>query len=126
MTGVKTGHLDSDDADSDFIEDNGDQDTIVIDAAPAPPTTELTWPDYEYQKLQPAYEDPYSADHLSQNLSIVSSPPGSSPRTASAVDNADPPAEETTADPLDGLLSSVSYRERIHETEVQGAERFGS
>ncbi len=28
-----------DDADSDFDEDYGDQDTIAIDAAPAPPTT---------------------------------------------------------------------------------------
>ncbi len=42
-----------------------------------------------------------------------------------SVDDIDSPAEETTADPLDGVLSPVSYGERIHETEVQGAERFG-
>ncbi|SJL17591.1 uncharacterized protein ARMOST_21143 [Armillaria ostoyae] len=56
----------------------------------------------------------------------VSFPPGSSPRTASAVDDIDPPAEETTAEPLDGPLSPLSYGERIYETEVEEAECFGS
>ncbi|SJL00951.1 uncharacterized protein ARMOST_04264 [Armillaria ostoyae] len=51
----------------------------------------------------------------------VSLPPGSLPRTASAVDNTDPSAEETRAELLD-----VSYGERIHETDVDEAERFGS
>ncbi|KAK0438237.1 hypothetical protein EV421DRAFT_1906777 [Armillaria borealis] len=86
-----------DDADSDFDENDGDQVTMDVDAAPVPPTTEPTWPDYyECQNLRPAYEEPYSSIHPSQDPSIVSFLPGSSPQTASAVDNIDPPAEEST------------------------------
>ncbi|KAK0439726.1 uncharacterized protein EV420DRAFT_1169069 [Desarmillaria tabescens] len=119
---------DMDDADSGFNEDDGDQSTKDIDTALAPPMTEPSWPDFECQNLQRVYEEPYSADHPLQNPSIMASLSGSSPRTALAslsVDDIDPPAEETTAEPLDGVLSPVSYREKIHETEVQGAEPLG-
>ncbi len=60
-----------DDADSDFDEDYGDQDTTDIDAALVPTATGNSslclvsnyrlitiWPDSECQKLQPAYEEP--------------------------------------------------------------------
>ncbi|KAK0438251.1 hypothetical protein EV421DRAFT_1738584 [Armillaria borealis] len=75
---------------------------------------------FRVRNLQPAYEEPYSAGHPLQNLLIVSSPPGSPLRTASAVDNIDPPAEETSIESLDKPSSPVSYGKRIHETEVQG------
>ncbi|SJL17600.1 uncharacterized protein ARMOST_21154 [Armillaria ostoyae] len=52
--------------DGDFDEDDG------IDAAPAT--------DFECEKPQPGYEEPYSASRPLQNSSIASSPLGSSPR----------------------------------------------
>ncbi|KAK0438254.1 hypothetical protein EV421DRAFT_974323 [Armillaria borealis] len=73
-----------------------------------------------------AYKEPSSVGHPLQGSLIVSSPPGSLPRTASVVDNTDPSAEETRAELLDGALLSVSYGERIHKTDVDEVERFGS
>ncbi len=53
-------------------------------------------------------------------------PPGSPPQTVSAANDIDPSAEESTAEPLDGPLLLVSYRERIHKMEVEEANPFGS
>ncbi|PBK98113.1 hypothetical protein ARMGADRAFT_1074986 [Armillaria gallica] len=41
-------------ADSDFDEDDGDQDTMGIDAAPVPPMAEPTWPDYSSTSIRGA------------------------------------------------------------------------
>ncbi|SJL14665.1 uncharacterized protein ARMOST_18130 [Armillaria ostoyae] len=102
-----------DDTNGDLDEDDG---TMDMDTAPA---TEPTWPDFECENLQPAYEEPYSVGHLLQNPSIVSSPPGSPLRTASAVDNIDPPAEKTSVESLDKPSLPASYGKRIHETELE-------
>ncbi|SJL14645.1 uncharacterized protein ARMOST_18110 [Armillaria ostoyae] len=122
-TGVKAVNVDLDGcesaiwmkADSDFDEDDG---TTLHQRQ--------TSPDFECQNLRSAYEEPSSVGHPLRDSLIVSSPPGSLPRTASAVDNTDPSAEETRAELLDGALLSVSYGERIHKTDVDEAERFGS
>ncbi|SJL14648.1 uncharacterized protein ARMOST_18113 [Armillaria ostoyae] len=70
-TGLKAVNVDLDGCESAIwttqivisTKDDVDQNTIDIDAAPAPPATEQIWPDYECQNLRPAHDEPYSAGH---------------------------------------------------------------